>query len=95
MRRPSSAVVIALLALVVALSSTANAAGVITGRNVKDGSLTGADVQNGSLGSRDELKFSGRLGGKDLVPGRYKLSLHLGRRTPASLVVSVLKMKKR
>jgi hypothetical protein len=45
--------VTSLLALVVALSGTATAAVLITGRDVKDGSLTGRDIHNGSIGGVD------------------------------------------
>jgi hypothetical protein len=48
-RRPSPATVIALVALFVALGGTSYAALVITGRNVRNGSLTGADVKTNSL----------------------------------------------
>lgn len=66
MRRPSPSAVVAVLALVVALSSSAYAAIVVTGRNVKDGSLTSADVQDGSLRSRDVR--NGVLSGADVEP---------------------------
>lgn len=55
MRRPSPAMLIAILALIVAASGDAVADGVtaaaklVTGKTVKNGSLTGADVKNGSL----------------------------------------------
>lgn len=51
--RPSPALVVAFVALLVALGGTAYAAIVITGKNVKNGSLTGADVKDGSLGRTD------------------------------------------
>lgn len=44
--------VVAMLALVTALTSTAYAAVVITGRNVRDHSLTGRDLRSGSVGRR-------------------------------------------
>lgn len=59
-RRPSAALIVALLALAVASTGTAVAAkilitsggqvraGVLTGRNVRDGSLTGRDVRAGA-----------------------------------------------
>ena len=55
MRRNRYANVVATLALVISLTGTATAATVtlITGRDVKDGSLTGADVRNHSVGLRD------------------------------------------
>src|SRR5215208_6266587 len=48
--RPSSAMVIACLALSIALGGTASAAVLITGKQVKDGSIAGRDVKNSSLG---------------------------------------------
>jgi hypothetical protein len=45
--------VVATIALFVALGGTATAALVITGKNVKNGSLTGADVKNNSIQSVD------------------------------------------
>src|SRR5215207_6648489 len=48
--RPSSAMVIACLALSIALGGTASAAVLITGKQVKDGSIAGRDVKNRSLG---------------------------------------------
>lgn len=53
-QRLSYANVIATLALFVALGGTAVAGTqlLVTGRNVKDGSLTGADIKAGSLGAR-------------------------------------------
>jgi hypothetical protein len=45
--------VTATIALFLALGGTSYAAVVITGRNVKDGSLTGADVRNNSLSGSD------------------------------------------
>ncbi len=53
MRRPSPAMVVALVALGVALGGTATAGTLISGQQVRDGSITGADVRNGSLTSRD------------------------------------------
>jgi hypothetical protein len=44
---------VSLAALVVALGGTATAGTLITGRNVKDGSLTGRDIHDGSIQSRD------------------------------------------
>jgi hypothetical protein len=48
-RRPSPTTAIALVALFVALGGTSYAALVVTGRNVRNGSLTGADVRTNSL----------------------------------------------
>jgi hypothetical protein len=48
-RRPSGAMIIALVALFVALGGTAVAKVLITGASVKNHSLTGTDVKNGSI----------------------------------------------
>jgi hypothetical protein len=53
LRRVSSAHAIALLALVLALGGTATAALVITGADVRDGSLTGADLAAHTIGPRE------------------------------------------
>ena len=50
-RRPSPALVVALVALFVAFSGTATAALVMTGKNIKDGTITGKDVKNRALGT--------------------------------------------
>jgi hypothetical protein len=50
---PSPSMVVALAALFVALSGSAYAALVITGHNIKNGTVTGADVKNHSLASKD------------------------------------------
>jgi hypothetical protein len=49
MRRPSPSMLVALVALFVALTSSATAAVIITGKNVKDGSLTGKDLKKRSI----------------------------------------------
>src|ERR1700712_1465948 len=49
MRRPSPSMLVALVALFVALTSSATAAVLITGKNVKDGSLTGKDLKKRSI----------------------------------------------
>jgi hypothetical protein len=51
--RISSAHVIALVALFVALSSSATAAVMITGRDIQDGTVTSADVKDRSIAKRD------------------------------------------
>jgi hypothetical protein len=48
-RRPSPAIVVAILAAVFACAGTATAARVITGKQIKDSSITSTDVKNGSL----------------------------------------------
>jgi hypothetical protein len=53
-RRPSPAMVVALLALVVALGGTATAAGLlITGKQIKNGSVAGIDIKNNTLRGAD------------------------------------------
>ncbi|WP_370249948.1 hypothetical protein [Nocardioides sp.] len=52
-RRPSAALIVAILALVVSMSGTAVAAKMLTGKDIKDSSLTGKDVKNGSLTASD------------------------------------------
>ena len=49
----SFANVISLLALFVALGGTATASLLITGKNVRDGTLTGKDIKTNSVGSVD------------------------------------------
>lgn len=66
LRRPSPAMVVAVLALIVALSGTATAAsGLITGRQIAPSTITGKNVKNRSLTAADlaagTLK-SGRTG---------------------------------
>jgi hypothetical protein len=67
-RRPSPAIVVALLALFVSLTGTAVAttSALITGRQVADGSLTGRDVKNKSLTPAD---FRGSVRGPAGPPG--------------------------
>jgi hypothetical protein len=62
-RRPSAALLVALLALFVAGSGTAYAAVAVTGKDVVDGSLTGRDVRDESLSGKDVK----RLTSKDVV----------------------------
>jgi hypothetical protein len=58
-RRPSPATVISLVALFVALGGTSYAAIVITGGNVRNGSLTGADIRTNSVTGRDITRLRG------------------------------------
>jgi hypothetical protein len=67
-RRPSPAMVVAVIALIVAMSGTGYAALTITGKNVKNSSLTGADVRNNSLASVDVK--DGALLAKDFKAGQ-------------------------
>jgi hypothetical protein len=66
--RPSPAMIVAVLALIVAMSGTGYAALTITGKNVKNGTLTGADVKNNSIGSVDVK--NGNLLAKDFKAGQ-------------------------
>ncbi len=67
MKRPSPAVFIALLALVVALGGPSYAAKMITGKNIKNSSITGQDIKNGSLTGQDVKKSS--ITGQDVKKG--------------------------
>ena len=49
--RPSPAMVVAFAALVMASAGTAFATTLITGDQIKDGSITGADIRNHSIGA--------------------------------------------
>jgi Collagen triple helix repeat (20 copies) len=49
--RPSPALVVALVAVLVAFSGSATAALVMTGKNIKDGTITAKDVKNRTLGT--------------------------------------------
>ena len=62
--RPSSATVIAFIALLLAGAGSATAATLITGAQVKDNSLTGRDVKDGSLSTRDFKKGTLRAGSR-------------------------------
>src|SRR4051794_39195870 len=59
-RRPSAALIVALLALFVALGGPAQAANLINGKLLKRGSVTGKAVKDRSLGVRDLSKSSVR-----------------------------------
>ena len=67
LRLPSPAMAVALLALFTALSASAYAATVITGKNVRNGSLTGADIQSKSIAGTD-IK-DGALAARDIKAG--------------------------
>lgn len=64
------ATVVAYVALFVALGGTATAAVLVTGKNVKNGSLTGADVKSNSLGSVDVT--NGDLLAEDFKAGQLR-----------------------
>jgi hypothetical protein len=56
LRVPSPAIVVAVIALAVALGGSAYAAIVITGKNVRNGTLTGADIKGRSIEGTDIQK---------------------------------------
>jgi hypothetical protein len=60
--------VVSVLALFVALGGSATAALLVTGKNVKNGSLTGADIKNNSVASADVK--DGALLAKDFKRGQ-------------------------
>ena len=62
----SPSMVVALLALSVAMGGTAYAAIVITGTNVKDGSLRSVDIADGAFGVQGRDVKDGSLGSNDL-----------------------------
>jgi hypothetical protein len=51
--RPSPAVFVAIVALVVASTGSAVGASLITGKQIRNGSITGADIRNHSITSAD------------------------------------------
>jgi len=55
-RLPRPATIIAIVAVLLAGAGSATAASIITGKQVKDGTLTGRDVKNRSLSSSDLSK---------------------------------------
>ena len=65
--RPSPAMIVASVALLVALGGTSYAASQLSGADIKDSSLTGADIRNGSLTERDVK--SGTLTGAAIRDG--------------------------
>jgi hypothetical protein len=68
-RRPSATMVVALVALVAASAGVGNAAtSLITGKQIKNGTVTGADIKDGSIAGKDIkngsvpiAKLSGKL----------------------------------
>jgi hypothetical protein len=67
---PSPSMVVALAALFVALGGSAYAAIVITGHNIRNGTVTGADIKNNSLASKDVKHNS--LGGVAIAESKLK-----------------------
>lgn len=53
MRRPSPALIVSALALVVATGGTSYAAAMITSKDIKDGTIQSRDVKDGTLKTRD------------------------------------------
>lgn len=53
LRKPSPAMIVAIVALVAALGGTAYAKVVITGANIRNGTVVGADIKNKALAGRD------------------------------------------
>ncbi len=80
--RPSAALLVAILAVVLATAGTATAAKLITGASIKNSSLTGADVRNSSLTGADVRNSS--LTGADIKNGSLGV-LDLSKSARASL----------
>ena len=57
--RPALATIVAFLALFVALGSASYAAGILTGKEVKNGSLTGKDIKTDSVTGEDVRDLTG------------------------------------
>jgi len=53
MRSRMKVVLVATAILVLGIAATAGAARLLTGKDIKNGSLTGADLRNGSLGAKE------------------------------------------
>lgn len=70
MRRPSPAMVVATMALIVALSGTGYAAKKITSADIQNRTIRGADVASGAIGSR-QIK-DGAVLRSDLAPAVLK-----------------------
>jgi hypothetical protein len=67
---PSPSMLVALAALFVALGGSAYAAIVVTGHNIRNGTVEGADIKNGALASRDMKHDS--IGGVAILESRLK-----------------------
>jgi collagen triple helix repeat protein len=88
--RPSSALLIACLALSIALGGTAGAAVLVTGKQIKDGSVSGRDIANRSLTGNDvrdrsltPLDFDGSVQGPAGPAGPQGPAGDKGERGPA------------
>jgi hypothetical protein len=66
-RRPSAAFVVAVLALILAVSGTSYAAGKITSAQIKNGTVSSADLKNNSAQGKDVK--DGSLTGADIKDG--------------------------
>jgi hypothetical protein len=76
-RRPSPAMIVALIALFVGMAGSATAATMLTGKNIKNGTITGADIKNKSISTKDlfaraikSLKGDSVGKGSDGAPGK-------------------------
>jgi hypothetical protein len=67
---PSPSMLVALAALFVALGGSAYAAIVVTGHNIRNGTVEGSDIKNGALASRDMKHDS--IGGVAILESRLK-----------------------
>lgn len=79
--RPSAAMIVALLALVVAMGGTSYAAITITGKNIKNGTVTGADLKNSSVTGADVR--NGSLAANDFKSGALIAKSIPRKRVPA------------
>lgn len=73
-KKPSPALIVGVIALVMAMTGSAVGASLISGRDIRNNSVTGADIRNGSLAERDlafgvRSKLNRRSTPADPVPG--------------------------
>lgn len=66
-KRPSPSMAVSLLALAVAAAGTATAASLLTGANIKDGSITGKDIKDKSITAQDVKGVAGPQGPRGLA----------------------------
>src|SRR3712207_5782763 len=71
-RRPSAAMLVALLALVVSMSGTAVAAGFITSADIKNDEVKSADLKNNGIKSKDVR--DGAITSADVADGSIELA---------------------
>jgi hypothetical protein len=67
-QRPSGAMVVAIVAIVIATAGSATAAGLITSAKIKNNTVTGADIRDGTVASKDVRNRS--LVADDFRPGQ-------------------------